>query len=294
MKINSMLNKSDKYKQPIIIIGMHRSGTTMVNTMLEKLGLFVGVNNEKNNESLFFLRYNHWLLKQSGGVWFNPCSIDYLLSNKKVLNLTVNYLYEILSNYKIISYLGFKKYISNSNLWKQTKPWGWKAPCNTFTLPIWLELFPDAKIIWVYRHGVDVAKSLKIRADKSIFKSSSQIKKRKFIYKFFTKKSGFTQAINCHSYQGGLELWSSYMERAEQHSLMLGNRCLSIKYEDILMNPEIILPKLISFCELENNDNLIKDVCKYVDASRAYAYKENDDLIRFAMKNEGKLKKYGY
>lgn len=39
---------------PIIIVGMHRSGTTMITKMLENLGLFVGDQKEINNEALFF------------------------------------------------------------------------------------------------------------------------------------------------------------------------------------------------------------------------------------------------
>ena len=34
-------------QQPIIILGMHRSGTTMITKMLENLGLFVGAENGK-------------------------------------------------------------------------------------------------------------------------------------------------------------------------------------------------------------------------------------------------------
>lgn len=42
------------YHQPIIILGMHRSGTTMITQLLENLGLFVGTEKEVNHEALFF------------------------------------------------------------------------------------------------------------------------------------------------------------------------------------------------------------------------------------------------
>ena len=38
---------------PIIVIGMHRSGTTMLIKQLEELGLFVGDKKRKNYESVF-------------------------------------------------------------------------------------------------------------------------------------------------------------------------------------------------------------------------------------------------
>ena len=48
-------------QQPIIILGMHRSGTTMITKMLENLGLFVGAEKEINHESLFFWEINNWI-----------------------------------------------------------------------------------------------------------------------------------------------------------------------------------------------------------------------------------------
>jgi hypothetical protein len=39
---------------PVIIIGMSRSGTTLLVEMLEQLGLFAGNKKTRNNEALFF------------------------------------------------------------------------------------------------------------------------------------------------------------------------------------------------------------------------------------------------
>ncbi len=68
---------------PIIVVGMHRSGTTMLVRQLEALGLFMGSKKESNYESTFFLNINRWLMTQTGGAWDNPQSIHYLLQNEK-------------------------------------------------------------------------------------------------------------------------------------------------------------------------------------------------------------------
>ena len=47
-------------QQPIIILGMHRSGTTMITKMLENLGLFVGA--EKENRDCSFVHETTLLL----------------------------------------------------------------------------------------------------------------------------------------------------------------------------------------------------------------------------------------
>lgn len=48
---------------------MHRTGTKIITEMLEELGIFMGADKEQNNESLFFIQLNDWLLKQSSASW---------------------------------------------------------------------------------------------------------------------------------------------------------------------------------------------------------------------------------
>src|SRR3954449_9453301 len=59
-------------RAPVIFIGMHRSGTSMLGRLLEELGMFFGTRKDENNEALFFQEMNNWLLTQCGGRWDNP------------------------------------------------------------------------------------------------------------------------------------------------------------------------------------------------------------------------------
>src|SRR5450830_930719 len=63
---------------PVIILGMHRSGTTMVSELLEKLGLFVGEKKEVNNEALFFILMNTWLMREANATWDNPHNFRFI------------------------------------------------------------------------------------------------------------------------------------------------------------------------------------------------------------------------
>ena len=47
-------------QQPVIVIGMHRSGTTMLTKMLEELGVFLGWKKQGDHESTFFLSLKRW------------------------------------------------------------------------------------------------------------------------------------------------------------------------------------------------------------------------------------------
>ena len=67
---------------PILITGMHRSGTTLMVKLLRKLGYFPGHRLDSNLESTFFQRLNEWVLKRSGGAWDNPLPIKNLLKSK--------------------------------------------------------------------------------------------------------------------------------------------------------------------------------------------------------------------
>jgi hypothetical protein len=282
-----------KIKQPVIIIGMHRSGTSMVVDLLEQSGLFMGNDQEQNNESVFFLRLNSWMLRQSGGIWFNPSPIDNLLSNKQSKKDVKNYLLFMLKTLHALSFFGIKRYLTGG-AFHQSKPWGWKAPCNTFTLPIWLEVFPEAKVVWISRHGVDVANSLQVRTERKRTAHLLKFNKYKFLFNFFNKKSGFSQAINCHSLDGGLLLWEEYMERASTNCLALKNKCYHFRYEDMLETPVSTLRNLLDFCELPVESEVIARAAKRINPSRAYAYKSNQHLLEFESKNKSILSKYGY
>jgi hypothetical protein len=160
---------------PIIIIGMHRSGTSLLSRMLEDLGLFLGKIKDENHEAVFFQAINDWLLWQAGGAWDNPTPIQLLLDNPEMSERTSDYIrHYLLTSPRAASYVGWLNYLRHRCLVPLTRPWGWKDPRNTFTLPIWLSIFPRAKIIHLHRSGMDVALSLR-RRGRQEFACSSRI-----------------------------------------------------------------------------------------------------------------------
>ena len=72
---------------PIIITGMHRSGTTLLSKIIENNEVFLGKYKEINNESKYFLRINKWILSSIGASWDNPKSF-LKLSNEEILLLS--------------------------------------------------------------------------------------------------------------------------------------------------------------------------------------------------------------
>ena len=69
-----------KSATPIIIVGMHRSGTSMLTRMLEECGVFWGDKKDEYNESVFFQSINERLFNVAKATWDNPAPVEEYLS----------------------------------------------------------------------------------------------------------------------------------------------------------------------------------------------------------------------
>src|SRR4051812_23444294 len=59
-------------RPPVILLGMHRSGTSLIARVLDQLGLFQGSELQEDHESVYFLDVNDTLMKRIGASWDNP------------------------------------------------------------------------------------------------------------------------------------------------------------------------------------------------------------------------------
>ena len=132
----------------VIILGMHRSGTSLLTGSLEEAGLNLGKVNHaapfnrkgnKENESVRAL--NDSLLAQNGAAWNAPPGRQVQWSRAD----------EEWARSLIEPYL----YVARS--------WGFKDPRTVWTVEGWLRLLPDARLIGVFRHPSLVARSLAAR-----------------------------------------------------------------------------------------------------------------------------------
>lgn len=140
----------------VIILGMHRSGTSCLTGSLEAHGLSLGeVNNaaphnkKGNKENKKTWPINDSVLDYSGGSWDVP-------PKKLLWNDSARILRE--------------DFIAQYN---HEHVWGFKDPRCVLTLPFWLEGLSGSKIIATFRHPLSVAKSLEKRNGFTISKSLS-------------------------------------------------------------------------------------------------------------------------
>jgi hypothetical protein len=141
---------------PLCIAGMHRSGTSMIASLLHQCGLDLGPHDDflkpaANNpegfwESRSFLRLNDALLKQHGGTWDcpPPWKGEGWIHEPSLRALRTK-------ARKLVRHFDGRE------------PWGWKDPRNCLTLPFWRTLLPEMKVLICVRNPLAVAESLHVR-----------------------------------------------------------------------------------------------------------------------------------
>lgn len=286
------------HRQPIIVIGMHRSGTSLLTRTLQNFGLYMGrVHGTRNEEADFTKKVNDWLLAQAGCTWFTPEHMDDLLADPVVSPLLNDYVLRMTNGFPAWQFLGVKRYLHYGSMHNISEPWGWKDPRNTFTLPIWLSVFPDAKILHIKRHGVDVAKSLLVRRNQAVRRLQLKYASQRWLYVNNPLAPGrrrFGHEPSCSTLPKAFALWSTYLERARQHMDMLGERALEISYEELLGDPATVLPAVVRFCGLSATDENLQKAALQFNASRICAYREDSELMDFAMSVSERLSRFGY
>jgi Sulfotransferase family len=281
-------------REPVIFIGMHRSGTSMLGRLLEELGMFFGALKDENNEALFFQDLNEWLLTQCGGRWDNPVPFtQYFWRNPEAVKWSELYLRNLLASPRSIRFLGARfalRGISGLDI-----PWGWKDPRNTFTLPIWLRIFPQAKVVSIERNGVDVAQSLRAREIKFLEDAPRFYKKNRMAFFLRPRRSGFAHSPRCLVLEDGFALWEEYTSQAEAMLAQLpAHRVLALRYEDVLENPLKWLSQSADFCGLKVSQTQLESAVRNIRVDRAKAYESDVELTNFAQKRSAALSARGY
>jgi hypothetical protein len=265
----------------------------MLGRLLEEAGLFVGTRKDENNEALFFQQINTWLLGQCGVRWDAPAASSYLLRHEKGLPWIESYIRNLLDSPRSIQFLGWRRYFAGG-MKSLNAPWGWKDPRNTFTLPIWLRVFPQAKIICIERHGVDVAQSLRVREATNFDQAVKTFTRYRPLIFLRPKGGGFVESPRCTVLDGGFSLWKEYTAQARAMIEQLPkDRSLALRYEDVLENPLRHLRESADFCELDVTDQRLREVIAGIRVERLHSYASDPELRQFALDHSAELSERG-
>lgn len=272
-------------KNPIVVTGMHRSGTTMLTIILKQFGVFMGNKVEPNNESILFLKINEHLLKKGRATWYNPS--PFLSSIDDNLPYYVRYTKYMMKKYLLVKYSNKNNKIDHN----KTYSWGWKDPRNIITIKIWKELFPQLKIINICRNPLDVANSLRIRELMFTRKGAIWWYFRAVYnyYKFGLHVKRCPALLNINN---GIKLWEEYVGA----SIKIKENVLNIKYEDLLSRPTKILEEILNFIEIEYNCHQINKTIDLINTKRINSFINDSGLVDMynKIKNNHLVIKFGY
>lgn len=280
-------------KSPLIIIGMHRSGTTMITKLLENLGLFVGDQKEVNSESVFFHKLNRWIMIQSNSAWDNPIPARFKTDfhNKNITRVLEAHL----RGYGRYKYLGRKNFFKYKSLKDINFDWGWKDPVNTLNIDNWKAVFPNAKILNIYRNPIDIAESLRVREHK--IQGRFKLTYAKQMHeKLLTPRRLYNRSVKLFDIMEGIKLWEEYIEAAEIAREKYNNLWLDIQYEDFLDHPQSRLKTIVDFVGLGAHEETLDEATKVINNDRKFAFTQDDKLMKLyeAIKDRHLVAKMGY
>jgi hypothetical protein len=218
-------------QQPVLVVGMHNSGTSILTEILHKNGIFFGANMH-HHESYFFSNFiNDRMILGGGGNWAKLP----LMSEEEVLSYT-DTVGPFIQKHWVADYLQWG-YDGKSQ-------WGIKDPRLCILLPMYLEIFPKAKVIHIRRNINDIAASLTMKYKEGV------------------------------GVLDDFEQWKELAEAYTQRVLDYSGICFSyyeINYEELCIEPETQIKALLNHLELPFTNKLYPILSK-VTTSRIGSY----------------------
>jgi len=273
--------------KPIFIIGVPRSGTTLLYRMLckhpdlawfshEDLQFFfpkkaqerlkkrftkMKENNEKipNNERSLFV----FGLKQENPLegttkipieaetfWIKCLGRDYITDvSEDKKNKIIQTIQKVLEKEKKIRFLN-------------------KSPNNNKRLFVLKKIFPDAKIINIGRDPRSVISSMLVRRElegtfnvRIPFKNKT-FRKISFLKQIFLSSRKKVNAVDRYS-----NAYKQITENIHEFSIQHYDNFISVIYEELLAEPEKVVTKILEFCELKKPSNL-KDLIPKIEKTQ--------------------------
>ena len=274
---------------PVIIVGMHRSGTSLVSGMLSLMGVYLdpawpraqvdsrvvppGPLMRRNGygEAQAFRLLNERLLQQAGSDWDDPAAFLELRSKASFERKSLLTMQSATFSSLKRQFLYGLPYGPHA-----VSAWGWKDPRTSLTLPYWLHLFPDARVLHVRRDPEKIADSLikralaggpsaqpisvkerlvKLATDPK--RAISLVRRRMGLETPIVKAGSVLDRDYCH------ELTERYVSECERFRV-LGSRYTEIHHEDILLAPRTLATQLAEFAGIEVTPEVIEQAAAFV------------------------------
>lgn len=288
-QVNLLSKRQDfqlRQMQPVIMLGMHRSGTSLLACLLMDVGINMGRLLSMDAEDIYFQRLNHRIFADAGAKWSHVDPILQAMRSQEFVERQTNAMRRALLRDKSllnrsVSIVGlFGHHLWEAAYQNNSLLWGWKDPRTTITFPIWIRVFPCARCVCVIRNGIDVAISLNRRAKKQQRKWRNRLPGMRQLLPL-------TYSPITHEFDYCFRLWETYVSFALDHKhLIPSDQYLEVRYEDLLTEPQDQLRRLVDFLDYSVKDDVLFAACEQVDQSRlnnsSYAATYRDEIMALA------------
>ncbi len=235
--IKFSFSKKDKVFNPVFLIGCGRSGTTILGTTLGQHVEITYLNERRDIWHTAFPELDIW-----SGIPIKPRfqvgSED--ISPKK--------------KQKLRSLFFKEQTIDKGNILLE------KLPINTFRLEFIEAIFPEAKYIYLYRNGLEVAQSIAVYSEKGEWFAAGEER-----WNTFSKLAELKNiSIRGNSYlEKGLSEWRLSTEYAEDFfQKIAADRFFKLSYQDFLNDPQVQVKQLYSFLGISFEDSFVQKITK--------------------------------
>ena len=217
-------------EQPAIVLGCHRSGTTLLAQILHDSGIDMGIWRRNHEDELM----TNYCIMAAAAAHIQPDYPEHapeILADKDLFDAEVRFLSELMSG----DVFPDRPHCDDG-------PWGWKHPISTLLWPVFDEYFDAAKFVYIQRDGRDVANSMWQRT-KRHWASTDVVALAKHGVPY-----GISNGVRCKTFKGCYELWEDYVKVYEALKAMWPNATIhEITYEDLVQDHEAVVAGLGEF-----------------------------------------------
>lgn len=227
----------------MLILGMHRSGTTAVARLLQALGLSLGRRVSDLAENPALVELHELLLRRAGGSWEYPRPLLAALTVPQLRDRALDLLRAAAPE-------------------SSADPWGWKDPRTCFFVPLWKEIYGAPTAIVVRRDGRDVAASLAARARRHdgagrdpFGRARIRTRLRDVVRRVEHQRD---DSVRCWSPDAALTLWGEYNATIDAAIAEHGIPSVVMRLEDLVERPRDELARIARSAGLPDDREAIE------------------------------------
>ena len=288
MKQSGVRAETADRARPVVVIGMHRSGTSLVSRILRHLGLNMGSRVDSSDESYLFQMLNRWALRELPGSWEFPIAAAGELDDPAVVEELAAAFGPVVESRWRRLHAGIGPRAEGMDRW------GWKDPRTSILLPAWERVFPHMRVVWVMRHGVAVADSLVRR--RALNRDQQTETLRYKAARLVTAPARPTRMLHLRSrsFEGALQMWEEYNQVIESHLDATDLTALQVRYETLLAEPERVITSLSSDLSIDAEPQRVQHARHLIDSTRSDAFRGRPEAAEFDSTVTERLSRWGY